>query len=232
MPLNPPPPPYRERAAHAERFTTERAGLERNGTERGDLRLPLERDLSRLLREALDGDTERGFAVLGSDRRVLYSNSTARSHLRDGTARGIDPLLPQSVDTCVEALLARVHIQRAPATIEVVYPSEVERRLRLTLEAVVFEGRVHVLLRVLPATPWVEPTVRRLQTRFGLTVREAQVAAAVARGLSNAEVAQALGIVEKTVKNVLMAVYQKCEVRNRVELALRAYDAPLAQNPR
>lgn len=186
-----------------------------------------ERDLGRLLREALDGDAERGLAVLASDRRAMYSNSAARTLLRDGTARGLDPLLPQSVDTCVEALLARVHAQRAPATIDVAYPSESERRLRLSLEAVIHDGRVFVLLRVLPAAPWIEPTVRRLQTRFGLTVREAQVAAAVAKGLANAEVATALGIVEKTVKNVLMAVYQKCEVRNRVELALRAYDAPL-----
>lgn len=190
----------------------------------------VDRDLGRLLREALDGDAERGLAVLAADRRAIYSNSAARTLLRDGTARGLDPLLPQSVDTCVEALLARVHIQRAPATIEVAYPSESERKLRLTLEAVIHDGRVFVLLRVLPATPWVEPTVRRLQTRFGLTTREAQVAAAVAKGLANAEVASALGIVEKTVKNVLMAVYQKCEVRNRVELALRAYDAPLGNH--
>ena len=40
-------------------------------------------------------------------------------------------------------------------------------------------------------------------------------------------VAQKLGIVEKTVKNVLMSVFTKCNVRNRVQLALRAYDAPV-----
>ena len=71
------------------------------------------------------------------------------------------------------------------------------------------------------------PTVRRLQSRFGLTLREAQVAAGVARGHTNAEVAGKLGIVEKTVKNVLMSVFTKCRVRNRVELALRAFDAPI-----
>ena len=69
--------------------------------------------------------------------------------------------------------------------------------------------------------------VRRLQSRFGLTVREAQVAAGVARGHTNREVAGQLGIVEKTVKNVLMSVFTKCNVRNRVQLALRAYDAPV-----
>ena len=70
--------------------------------------------------------------------------------------------------------------------------------------------------------------MKRLQGRFGLTLREAQVAAGVARGLTNLEVASRLGIVEKTVKNVLMSVFTKCRVRNRVELALRAFEAPLA----
>jgi DNA-binding NarL/FixJ family response regulator len=86
----------------------------------------------------------------------------------------------------------------------------------------------HVVLRVHSQIPWCEPTVRRLQSRFGLTLREAQVAAGVARGHTNAEVAERLGIVEKTVKNVLMSVFTKCKVRNRVELALRAFDAPIA----
>ena len=85
----------------------------------------------------------------------------------------------------------------------------------------------HVVLRVHSQIPWSEPTVRRLQSRFGLTLREAQVAAGVARGHTNAEVAERLGIVEKTVKNVLMSVFTKCKVRNRVELALRAFDAPI-----
>lgn len=194
--------------------------------DRGTVAGQAELELTRLLRDAIDGDPERGFAVLGPDRRALYSNTSARTLLRDGSARGADPLLPLSIDQCVEALLARVLIQRAASAIEVAYPSESERRVRVRLEAVISESRVYVLVRAVPAQPWSEPTVRRLQTRFGLTVREAQVASAVARGLSNAEVAETLGIVEKTVKNVLMAVYEKCEVRNRVELALRAYDAP------
>jgi DNA-binding NarL/FixJ family response regulator len=189
--------------------------------------MPAERTVARLLREAVDLDAERGLAILGADRRALYSNAAARTLLRDGTERGLDPLLPQSVDQAVEALLVSVRMQRAPLVVEVYYPSEVERRVRVDIEAVWHDLGLHVILRATPATPWTEPTVRRLQTRFGLTLREAQVAVGVARGQSNSEVAAGLGIVEKTVKNVLMAVYQKCEVRNRVELALRAYDAPV-----
>jgi DNA-binding NarL/FixJ family response regulator len=190
--------------------------------------MPGERAVARLLREAVDLDSERGVAILGADRRSLYSNAAARTLLRDGTERGLDALLPQSVDQAVEALLVSVRMQRAPLSVEVFYPSEVERRVRVGIEAVWHDLGLYVIVRALPVTPWTEPTVRRLQTRFGLTLREAQVAVGVARGQSNSEVAGSLGIVEKTVKNVLMSVYQKCEVRNRVELALRAYDAPLA----
>jgi DNA-binding NarL/FixJ family response regulator len=186
-----------------------------------------ERDLSGVLRDLLDADLERGVVLLTTDRRVLYSNVAARSHLRDGTPRGEEALLPESVDRILEDFVARAQNQRGPASLEIYYPSDTDRRLRVTLEAIQRDNGTYVVLRADSATHWAEPTVRRLQSRFGLTVREAQVAAGVARGHTNAEVAKQLGIVEKTVKNVLMSVFSKCNVRNRVELALRAYDAPV-----
>ncbi|MHC5010976.1 MAG: helix-turn-helix transcriptional regulator, partial [Planctomycetota bacterium] len=157
----------------------------------------------------------------------VYSNVAARTYLRDGTARGEDGLLPESLDRLLHAFVERIKTQRGPATAEFHYPSETDRRIRITLEGIYREHSPYVVLRANSATPWAEPTVRRLQSRFGLTVREAQVAAGVAKGHTNAEVAGQLGIVEKTVKNVLMSVFTKCNVRNRVELALRAYDAPV-----
>lgn len=191
----------------------------------------LERAVGRLLRRAVDLDPERGLALLGSDRRALYSNAAARTLLRDGTPRGLDPLLPLAVDRAVEALLADARSQHAPLRRELDYPEGAERRVRLGLEAVWHDVGLAVVVRATNGTPWLEPTVQRLQNRFGLTLRESQVAEGVARGQSNAEVAGALGIVEKTVKNVLMAVYQKCKVRNRVELTLRAFDAPAPPKP-
>ena len=187
----------------------------------------LERDLTGIIKDLVDSDPERGIVLLSAERRPLYSNAAARSHLRDGTARGRDGLLPASVDRAVEAFVHRMHAQRGPISIEVFYPSETDRRLRIALEAYYPEQVPHVVLRVSSVAPWAEPTVRRLQSRFGLTPREAQVAAVVVRGCSNAEAAGHLDISEKTVKNVLMAVFTKCSVRNRVELALRAFDAPV-----
>jgi DNA-binding NarL/FixJ family response regulator len=187
----------------------------------------LERDVAGIVKDLVDSDPERGIVLLSADRRAVYSNAAARSHLRDGTPRGRDGLLPAAIDRIVEAFLQRMQSQRGPLSREVFYPSDLERRLRIAVEAIYPEQVAHVVLRVSSVAPWTEPTVRGLQARFGLTTREAQVASVVVRGLSNAEAAKQLEISEKTVKNVLMAVFDKCVVRNRVELALRAYDAPV-----
>ena len=186
-----------------------------------------ERELLAIGKELLDSDPERGVVLLNADRRAVYSNTAASNMLRDGTPRGVDSLLPASVDRWIEEFQGRVRTQRGPATADIYYPDEQECTLRISVEAVERERVPHVVLRVHSQIPWAEPTVRRLQSRFGLTLREAQVAAGVARGHTNAEVADRLGIVEKTVKNVLMSVFTKCKVRNRVELALRAFDAPI-----
>lgn len=53
-----------------------------------------------------------------------------------------------------------------------------------------------------------------------LSARESQVAKAVAAGLSNKEVASRLNISERTVKAHLGAVFEKLEVRDRLQLAL------------
>lgn len=53
-----------------------------------------------------------------------------------------------------------------------------------------------------------------------LSPREAQVAQAVARGSTNKEIAQALGITERTVKAHLSVVFEKLDVRDRLQLSL------------
>jgi DNA-binding NarL/FixJ family response regulator len=57
-----------------------------------------------------------------------------------------------------------------------------------------------------------------------LTGREEQVLLAVARGRTNAEIADELHISLSTVKTHLTALTAKIGVRNRVELAMWAYD--------
>jgi two-component system nitrate/nitrite response regulator NarL len=53
-----------------------------------------------------------------------------------------------------------------------------------------------------------------------LTMRERQVAAAIARGLRNKQIAEELGISAETVKRHLASIYSKLAVRGRVALAI------------
>jgi two-component system nitrate/nitrite response regulator NarL len=62
-----------------------------------------------------------------------------------------------------------------------------------------------------------------------LSPRERQIAAAVARGLSNRAIAEESGIAQQTVKNHLASIFQKVQVANRVQLALLAIQHGLAE---
>lgn len=55
-----------------------------------------------------------------------------------------------------------------------------------------------------------------------LTAREEQILKLIAHGVSNREIGDALNIAEKTVKNYVTNVFQKLQVRIRVEAAIVA----------
>jgi DNA-binding NarL/FixJ family response regulator len=60
-----------------------------------------------------------------------------------------------------------------------------------------------------------------------LTPREREVLALVGNGLSNAEIARRLHVVEGTVKAYVSAILNRLQVRNRVQAAIVAYEAGL-----
>ncbi len=62
------------------------------------------------------------------------------------------------------------------------------------------------------------------QPDWPLTEREEEVLVTVARGLTNAEIADELHISLSTVKAHLSSLMTKLETRNRVELAMWAYE--------
>ena len=70
-------------------------------------------------------------------------------------------------------------------------------------------------LRTAPA-----PSTQPAAALEELTAREREVAAQVALGASNSEIADALGITGRTVKAHLTAIFAKLGVRDRVQLAL------------
>lgn len=86
----------------------------------------------------------------------------------------------------------------------------------------VWMGRslVSRLLRLVEART---PAETQAWHRGLLTEREQSVARRAARGESNAEIAQALGITERTVKAHLSSAFEKLEVSDRLQLALRVH---------
>ncbi|MFJ2000544.1 response regulator transcription factor [Streptomyces chartreusis] len=106
---------------------------------------------------------------------------------------------------------------------------------------------VAAVRRVAAGDPVLSPTVtrqlmdnaagsaadtRRTRARARLTVlndREREVAVAVGRGLSNADIATELFMSVATVKTHVSRVLAKLDLNNRVQIALLAYDAGLLE---
>jgi DNA-binding NarL/FixJ family response regulator len=72
---------------------------------------------------------------------------------------------------------------------------------------------------------WAQADSRpRPAPREALTEREGEVLLTVARGRTNAEIAKELHISLSTVKTNIASLMTKLEVRNRVEIAIWAYE--------
>ncbi|MBG6105575.1 response regulator [Micromonospora vinacea] len=81
-----------------------------------------------------------------------------------------------------------------------------------------------VTTRLLKAFADADPAAPRAQPVEALTDREEQVLVAVARGRTNQEIADELYITLSTVKSHVTSLMMKLGVRNRVEVAMWAYE--------
>ncbi len=106
-------------------------------------------------------------------------------------------------------------------------------------------GLVHAVRVVAAGESLLAPSViARMVERFGappaapsrlppslasLSERETAVARLIARGCSNSEIAAALFLSEATVKTYVSRLFTKLEVRDRVQVAVLAYEAGLVR---
>ncbi|MEZ5930597.1 MAG: response regulator transcription factor [Alphaproteobacteria bacterium] len=73
--------------------------------------------------------------------------------------------------------------------------------------------------------PRREPAARPQEALRSLTFREDQILKLAAAGLRNKEIGEKLNIREKTVKHYMTCIFQKLDVRNRVEAVLMMAEA-------
>lgn len=101
-------------------------------------------------------------------------------------------------------------------------------------------SRNHVLLRDEPAWPIFLDALRDfmgeetatpapLLVEAGLTQREHEVLAMIARGLDNDEIATALGTSEKTVRNQVSSIFAKLGVKKRAQAIVVARESGLGR---
>lgn len=64
-------------------------------------------------------------------------------------------------------------------------------------------------------------TLQEMYSNAKLTLKESSITNAVARGMSNREIASALAVTEKTVKFHLTNIYKKMNVASRAQLIVK-----------
>jgi DNA-binding CsgD family transcriptional regulator len=143
----------------------------------------------------------------------------ARSDVEDALV-----LLDRSEKVCRD-LGMRVDVGRALLT-----RAHLERRRRRAAAARAALETAETLFAEIHATAWLTQVRAELARGGGaalsgldglLTESEARVAAEVARGASNREIAERLYVSVKTVEATLTRIYRKLEVRSRTQLAAR-----------
>jgi DNA-binding NarL/FixJ family response regulator len=107
---------------------------------------------------------------------------------------------------------------------------------RTRAEEIVDAVRIVATGDELPSRDATERLIAEVAPRYGarpleafesLTDRESEVLSFAARGLSNLEIAEALGVSIQTIKTHLKHVYMKLDVRDRVQAVIAAYEAGL-----
>ena len=183
-------------------------GEARNGQDAVDLAARLAPDvvLMDIRMPEMDGleATER-LARTGGPRVVLLTTFDLDEHVFRGLRAGADGFLLK--DTPAEQLVAAI---RAVAAGDALLAPSVTRRL---IDRFARRPDIGIPAGYAP-----------------LTERESEVLRLLARGLSNAEIADELEVGEATVKTHVARVLSKLGVRDRVQAVVAAYEAGIAED--
>ncbi len=145
-------------------------------------------------------------AETGAPRVIVLTTFDADDHVVDAVAAGADGFLLKDTDPgdIVDA------IQRVAAGEPMLSPSATASLIRRVRTSDAPRGRPEAAVRL-----------------AALTDRERDVALAVARGLSNAEIARDLFLSVPTVKAHVSRLFDKLRVTNRVQIAICVHEAGL-----
>jgi DNA-binding CsgD family transcriptional regulator len=159
---------------------------------------------------------------------ALATGTRCRAHL---AAIGGD--LDEALAACEQALR---HHELLPMPSELgrtlLIKGIIERRARQKSAARASLGQALAIFEHLGAPLWADKVRRelsKLATRVPpqrLTETEGRIAALIARGQTNREVAAAMFVTENTVQTHVRHIFQKLSVRSRTELAARLLSAP------
>jgi DNA-binding NarL/FixJ family response regulator len=172
-------------------------------------------------------DAAQAKATMDSDRRLdlaLIDINMPGSHGIDciRAMRRDHPTLPLLVMSAAEdAATVRALIDLGVAGF---IPKSDSSAVILQAVRLVLAGGTYVPLRLLAhdSVPAAQPARGTIPTVAGLTGRQQEVLALLARGLPNKLIARELGLSESTVKVHLLAIYRVLSVRNRTEAVVAA----------
>ncbi len=94
------------------------------------------------------------------------------------------------------------------------------------------EGHCRAWVWVSDADAASEDIARRLESLFGLTGAEQRVAAALARRLSPADIAEQQGVSLNTVRTQVRSIFDKCGVARQVEITQLLAEVSALPQPR
>lgn len=130
------------------------------------------------------------------------------------------PIAEIARDVGISEGSVRIHAERICRKARLNSPAEIPRLVRTQ------QRREAAPAEIAASAPQPESAqTLRLQRRFGLTPREAAVAALLAEGCANKEIADALNITINTVKTHIAAVHSKTEVSSTRKLLVLLKEA-------